>query len=259
MKKTKPDDQFARFIGIVRRLRKECPWDRAQTHKSIRHSLLEEAYEVLDAIDKGDMEELRDELGDLLLHVALHAVMAEERKAFTIHDVFRSLSEKLIRRHPHVFGTTRVRSANEVKANWERLKMNEGRISVLEGVPRKLPALLRARRTQEKASKVGFDWKKKRDVWNKVEEELAEFKAAERKKSRRSMEEEFGDLLFSLVNYSRFINIHPELALALTTQKFTRRFQFVEREVRKRGINLSDAGLPLMDNLWTRGKRKGVR
>ena len=259
MKKNKPDDQFARFIGIVRRLRKECPWDRAQTHKSIRHSLLEEAYEVLDAIDKGKMDELRDELGDLLLHVALHAVMAEERKAFTVHDVFRSLSEKLIRRHPHVFGTTRVRSANEVKANWERLKMNEGRKSVLEGVPRKLPALLKARRTQEKASKVGFDWKKKKDVWNKVEEELAEFKAAERKKSKRSMEEEFGDLLFSLVNYSRFINIHPELALARTTQRFTRRFQFVEREVRKRGIDLSDAGLPLMDNLWTRGKRKGIR
>lgn len=259
MKKTKPDYQFARFISIVRRLRKECPWDRAQTHKSIRHSLLEEAYEVLDAIDKGNMDELRGELGDLLLHVALHAVMAEERKVFTVDDVLSSISEKLIRRHPHVFGTTRVRSANEVKANWERLKMNEGRTSALEGIPRKLPALLKARRTQEKASKVGFDWKKKRDVWNKVEEELGEFKAAERKKSKRSMEEEFGDLLFSLVNYSRFINIHPELALTRTTQKFTRRFQFVEREVRRRGIDLSDAGLQLMDSLWTKGKRKGVR
>jgi len=256
MKKNKPDDQFARFMGIVRRLRKECPWDRAQTHKSIRHSLLEEAYEVLEAIDRGDMDELRDELGDLLLHIALHAVMAEEQKAFTINDVFRSLSEKLIRRHPHVFGSVNVRSAGEVRANWEKLKLKEGRSSVLEGVPRKLPALLKARRLQEKASKVGFDWKKKRDVWTKVEEELAEFRAAEAKKSRYSMEEEFGDVLFSLVNYSRFINIHPELALARTTEKFTRRFQLMERELKKRGIALPDAGLPLMDELWDLGKNK---
>ena len=256
MKKNNPDDQFARFMGIVRRLRKECPWDRAQTHKSIRHSLLEEAYEVLEAIDRGRMDELRDELGDLLLHIALHAVMAEERKAFTINDVFRALTEKLIRRHPHVFGSVNVRSAGEVKANWEKLKLKEDRSSVLEGVPRKLPALLKARRLQEKASKVGFDWKKKRDVWNKVEEELAEFRAAETKKSKHAMEEEFGDVLFSLVNYSRFINIHPELALARTTEKFTHRFQLMERELKKRGIALPDAGLPLMDELWDRGKNK---
>ncbi|MEX2117392.1 MAG: nucleoside triphosphate pyrophosphohydrolase [Bacteroidota bacterium] len=254
MKKAKRDDQFAKLMGIVRRLRKECPWDREQTHQSIRHSLLEEAYEVLEAIDRGNMHELKGELGDLLLHIALHSVMAEERKAFTINDVLRSLSEKLIRRHPHVFGSVSVRSAGEVKANWEKLKLKEGRTSVLEGVPRKLPALLKARRLQEKASKVGFDWKRKKDVWKKVEEELAEFRAAERKRSKRAMVEEFGDVLFSLVNYSRFINIHPELALTRTTQKFIRRFQHLERELNKRGIAIPDAGLPLMDELWTQGK-----
>ncbi len=256
MKKNKHDDQFAKLMGIVRRLRKECPWDREQTHKSIRHSLLEEAYEVLEAIDRGHMGGLKDELGDLLLHIALHAVMAEERNVFTINDVLRSISKKLIHRHPHVFGSASVRSAGEVKANWEKLKLKEGRISVLEGVPRKLPALLKARRLQEKASKVGFDWKKKKDVWKKVEEELAEFRIAERKKSKQGMEEEFGDVLFSLVNYSRFINIHPELALARTTQEFTRRFQLVEQELKKRGIALADAGLPLMDELWNKGKKR---
>lgn len=254
MKRAKTDDQFAKFMGIVRRLRKECPWDRAQTHQSIRHSLLEEAYEVLEAIDRRNLNELKDELGDLLLHIALHSVMAEERNAFTIHDVLGSLSAKLIRRHPHVFGTVRVRSAGDVKANWEKLKLKEGRRSLLEGVPRKLPALLKARRLQEKASKVGFDWKQKKQVWKKVEEELAEFRSAERKNSKRAMEEEFGDVLFSLVNYSRFINVHPELALARTTQKFTKRFQRMERELAKRGVSLPDAGLPLLDRLWNQGK-----
>ncbi|MEX1140368.1 MAG: nucleoside triphosphate pyrophosphohydrolase [Bacteroidota bacterium] len=256
MKRAKTDDQFAKFMGIVRRLRKECPWDREQTHQSIRHSLLEEAYEVLEAIDRKNLSDLKDELGDLLLHIALHSVMAQERKAFTMDDVLRSVSAKLVRRHPHVFGSISVRSSGEVKANWEKLKLKEGRTSVLEGVPRKLPALLKARRLQEKASKVGFDWKRKKDVWKKVEEELAEFRSAERNHSKRAMEEEFGDVLFSLVNYSRFINIHPELALARTTQKFTTRFQRVERELTKRGIALAEAGLPLMDELWNRGKTK---
>ena len=171
-----PKKEFSDFVRIVRRLRHECPWDKEQTHQSIRHSLIEEAYEVVEALDDNNLEELRKELGDLLLHVVMHATMAEQEKEFTLKGVIEGISDKLIRRHPHIFGTRKVMNAQEVKHNWERLKMAEGRASVLEGVPRHLPALQRASRVQERAARVGFDWKQREDVWKKVEEEAGELK-----------------------------------------------------------------------------------
>jgi XTP/dITP diphosphohydrolase len=189
-----------------------------------------------------------------MIHVAMHAVMAEEEKAFTLGDILQAVSEKLIRRHPHVFGSAKAGSAREVKANWERLKMQEGRSSVLDGVPRKLPALLKARRLQEKASKVGFDWNDRNEVWKKVEEEIRELRDAESQDNQSKKEEEFGDLLFSLVNYSRFLEIHPELALSRTSDKFSRRFRKIEKELARRNIKPAEAGLDLMDQLWTEGK-----
>jgi MazG family protein len=247
-------DLFEQYLAIVRRLRKECPWDREQTHQSIRHSLIEEAYEVVESIDDRNMTDLKAELGDLLLHVALHSVMAEEEDAFTIDDVLSHSMEKLIRRHPHVFGEVKVTGAHEVKANWEKIKMKEGRGSLLDGVPKELPALLHASRLQEKASKVGFDWKDKREVWKKVEEEMQEFRAAERTGNKAEMEKELGDLLFALVNYSRFIHINPELALRKTNQKFTKRFQGIERSLRHQGKTVEHATFEEMDLIWNRQK-----
>lgn len=256
MRKKMNDHAFDKFMEIVRRVRKECPWDREQTHQSIRHSLIEETYEVIEAIENRNNEELKKELGDLLLHVALHSVMAEEEKAFSMPDVIDAISEKLVRRHPHVFGTTKVGSAEEVNANWERIKLSEGRDSILDGIPRELPALLRAHRTQEKASKVGFDWKKKDDVWDKVQEELGEFREAESRQDLNHLEEEFGDVLFSLVNYARFLKINPEQALAKTTEKFTRRFRHIEKELRDRGKKPEEVDLEELDALWNAVKAR---
>ncbi|MEX2090102.1 MAG: nucleoside triphosphate pyrophosphohydrolase, partial [Bacteroidota bacterium] len=235
MKERKTDKLFLEYMAVVRRLRKECPWDREQTHQSIRQSLIEEAYEVVEAIDENDLGELKKELGDLLLHVALHAVMAEEKKAFDMDAVLQSSMEKLIRRHPHVFGGIAVENAREVKVNWEKIKMSEGRNSLMEGVPKELPSLLRAHRLQEKASKVGFDWKEKGPVWEKVREEIDELQQAEHNGRVDETEEEFGDLLFALVNYSRFLNINPENALRRSTEKFIRRFRALEQELVGRG------------------------
>jgi tetrapyrrole methylase family protein / MazG family protein len=246
---------FSEYVAVVRRLRKECPWDREQTHQSIRHSLIEEAYEVVESIDQKDMHELKLELGDLLLHVVLHSVMAEEEAAFTLDDVLAESSAKMIRRHPHVFGDAKADSSREVLINWEKGKLNEGRTSLMEGVPKKMPSLLRAHRLQEKASKVGFDWKRKSDVWKKVQEEIAELKSAEKKSSYDHTEEEFGDLLFALVNYARFLKVNPESALGKSTKKFSKRFQRVEEEMRKRGKQLEHATLKEMDAIWNEGKK----
>ncbi len=248
-------DLFQQYMTIVRRLRKECPWDREQTHRSIRHSLIEEAYEVVESIDEDNVQELKAELGDLLLHVALHSVMAEEEKAFTIEEVVQTSMEKLIRRHPHVFGDTKVNSAHEVKTNWEKIKMAEGRESLMQGVPKELPALLRAYRLQEKASKVGFDWKRKSHVWKKVEEEVRELQRAERKKAQADTEAELGDLLFALVNYARFLHVNPELALRKATEKFTKRFRGIEQALQRRGKRIEHSTLEEMDNLWDEHKR----
>jgi XTP/dITP diphosphohydrolase len=251
----KPKEPIEKFIKIVRRLRKDCPWDREQTHKSIRHSLIEETYEVIEAIDQNNADELKKELGDLLLHIVLHSVMAEEEKSFTLNDVIDSISEKMIRRHPHVFGNTMVKDSHDVKRNWEHIKMSEGRKSVIDGVPKEMPALLRALRIQEKASKVGFDWKRKRDVWKKVDEEIGELAAAERSKNHTHIEEEYGDLLFSLVNYSRFIGVNPEFALKGSIDKFSKRFYHIEKELRRRGKRIGAVSMKEMDEIWDAKKK----
>jgi len=250
MKKKKECDSFNKFIKIVKRLRKECPWDRKQTHKSIRCSLIEETYEVIEAINLENHTELKQELGDILLHIVLHAVIAEEEQAFTLNDVIESISEKMTRRHPHVFGNTRVKNAQDVKRNWEHIKLKEGRISVIDGVPTEMPALLRAFRIQEKASKVGFDWKRKSDVWKKVVEEINELTGAELSKKQKRIKEEFGDVLFALVNYSRFIGINPEFALNASTNKFSERFYHIEKELQRRGKRIQSVSMKEMDEIW---------
>ena len=254
-----PRKDFAVFVRVVRRLRRDCPWDRKQTHKSLRHSLIEETYEVIEALDAGDTDELANELGDLLLHVVLQATIAEQAGEFSLRDIMTRETAKLVRRHPHVFGTTTARSANEVKQNWERLKMKEGRTSVLEGVPRSMPALIRALRVQQRAARVGFDWENEDQVWKKVREELEEVREALKGGKQIRREEEFGDLLFALVNYARFLRINPENALRGTIDTFTRRFQYIERELAKRGKTAHESTLEEMDALWEKAKEKKRR
>ena len=253
-----PREGFSDFVLIVRRLRRECPWDREQTHQSIRHSLIEEAYEVVEALDENNLPELKTELGDLLLHVVMHATMAEQANEFTLSEVIDSIKDKLIRRHPHVFGTRKALDAREVRQNWEKLKMAEGRQSVLEGVPKHLPALQRAMRVQERAARVGFDWKKRADVWKKVEEEAGELRRVLRTGNKKRREEEFGDFLFALVNYARFVDVNPENALRSTIEKFDRRFRFVESELKKEGKDIHASSLEEMDVHWNKAKRKGI-
>jgi MazG family protein len=245
---------FAQFIDITKRLRKECPWDREQTHASIRHSLIEEAYEVVEAIDHHKLDDVRKELGDILLHVVFHANIAEEANEFTLDDIIDAISSKLIFRHPHIFGNSKVDGANEVKQRWEKLKFLEGRSSMMEGVPKELPALLRAHRLQDKASKVGFDWQKKEDAWKKVNEEVQELHNAIDTGSPDDIEGEFGDLLFALVNYSRFIDVNPENALRRTIDKFIRRFQYIERRLVEMGKDIHNSNLDEMDTLWNESK-----
>ncbi len=251
------DAPFERLIGIVERLRKECPWDREQTHASIKHNLIEEAFEVAEAIDALDMEELQFELGDLLLHVVFHSVLAKESRSFSIDDVIEGISEKLIRRHPHVFGTAEIDSRDEVLANWEKIKLAEGRSSMIEGLPASLPALMRAYRLQEKASRTGFDWKDKEQCWKKVNEEIEEFHDAVRHgDSREKCEEELGDVFFSLVNYARLAGLHPEDALQRTNKKFTARFKAIEEELRRQGKDIHSATLEEMDAIWEETKKR---
>jgi MazG family protein len=251
-----PSASFAGFVRVVRRLRKECPWDRKQTHLSLRQALIEEAYETVEGIDRGDWDELRGELGDLLLHIVLHARIAEEKGEFTLRDVIEGITAKMIRRHPHVFGTVRARNADEVKRNWERIKMAEGRVSLLEGIPKQMPALQRAHRMQSRAAKVGFDWEKPEQVWEKVREELEELRRTLHGGARRKREEEFGDLLFALVNYARFLRIDPETALRQSNLKFAARFRYIEQALAKLGRHPHDATLAEMDALWNEAKRK---
>ncbi len=247
-------EKFTDFVTITKRLRKECPWDKEQTHASIRHSLIEEAYEVVETIDHGQWDELRKELGDLLLHVVFHANIAEERKEFTLDQVIDGIKEKMIFRHPHIFGSTTVKDAAEVKQNWEKLKLKEGRESLMDGVPKHLPALLRAHRLQEKASKVGFDWKHRDDAWKKVEEETKELHEAIGQNSAEHIESELGDLLFAIVNYSRFIQTNPENALRRTIEKFTSRFRFIEKRLKETGKDIHSSSLEEMDALWEESK-----
>ncbi|HWF44825.1 MAG TPA: nucleoside triphosphate pyrophosphohydrolase [Candidatus Kapabacteria bacterium] len=262
---TQPQDSemleaLAGFIQILRRLRTECPWDRQQTHESLRPMLIEEAYETVEAIDHavdtGDYTELKKELGDLLLHILFHSELAREEGHFTFQEVIQTESEKLIYRHPHVFGDVKVEDAEHVSRNWEQLKRREkGRNSVLDGVPASLPALQRAGRIQERASKVGFDWTDSKSVWKKVREEIEEFEA-ELGKIEHRKEEEFGDLLFSLVNLARHEGLDPEQALRAATQKFERRFRRVEAEVEATNRPMQSFSLEELDAIWDRIKKE---
>lgn len=247
--------KFNEFVDIVKRLRKECPWDKEQTSDSIKGATLEEAYEVVQSIDENDFDELKKELGDLLLHVVFHTIIAEEQGHFSIDDVIKSIHAKMIRRHPHIFGDVEVNNAKDVKRNWETIKLSEGRISVLDGLPLAMPALLRAHRMQEKAAKVGFDWKNKIDVWAKVDEEIAELNEAEESGSIEKTEEEMGDLLFALTNYARFINVNPEDALRKSSIKFEKRFRYIEETLTAQGSHITESNLEEMDLIWNESKK----
>ncbi|HOJ03225.1 MAG TPA: nucleoside triphosphate pyrophosphohydrolase [Bacteroidota bacterium] len=249
------DYTFDYLLEVMRRLRRDCPWDREQTNDSIKGHTIEEAYEVVEAIDHRNDKDLASELGDLLLHVVFHAQIAADEGRFTIDDVLRAIIDKLVRRHPHIFGEVQVNGTADVLRNWEQIKMDEGRESVIDGVPRSLPALLKAWRMQDKASKIGFDWERREDVWNKVREEIAELEHATADADADAIESEVGDVLFSIVNYCRFIKVNPEDALRRTIQKFDRRFRHVERRLREQGRAPSDATLEEMDRYWDEAKQ----
>jgi XTP/dITP diphosphohydrolase len=244
-------EAFERLLTIMDELREKCPWDMKQTLESLRHLSIEEVYELGDAILDGDMDEVKKELGDVFLHLVFYSRIASETEAFDIADVLNSICEKLISRHPHIYGDTVVKDEAEVLSNWEKLKLKEGKKSVLEGVPRSLPAMVKAQRIQDKAKGVGFDWDNADQVWEKVLEELNEFKEA---KTKEDQEEEFGDLLFSLINYARFKGIHPEDALEKTNKKFIYRFQYLETESAKDGKQMGEMTLNEMDEYWNRAK-----
>ncbi len=246
-------DAFERLLNIMDELRAQCPWDKKQTLESLRHLTIEEVYELGDAIIKGNLEELKMEIGDILLYMVFYAKIASEQEAFDIADSLNGICEKLISRHPHIYGDVKVANEDEVKANWEKLKLKEGKKSVLEGVPQALPALVKASRIQDKARGVGFDWEHAHQVWEKVREEMEEFKA-EADAGSDKMEEEFGDVLFSLINYARFKGINPEDALEKTNRKFIKRFQYLETESARDGKTLGEMTLAEMDVYWNRAK-----
>ena len=250
------ETKFEELVDIVKQLRKECPWDREQTNDSIKAATIEEAYEVVESIDNKNYTELKNELGDLLFHIVFHSVMAEEINEFRLAEVIESIKGKLIRRHPHVFGEVVVDGSEQVKKNWETIKLGEGRDSVLEGVPENLPSLQRAHRLQEKAAKVGFDWEKKEDVWKKVIEEIEEMHQSEKEESKEELENEIGDVFFALVNYARFLNINPEYALRKTNKKFVRRFNYIEKKILETGRKISESNLQEMDKYWEESKSK---
>ncbi len=249
-------DQFMNFVEIVKILRKKCPWDSQQTNESIAQLLIEETYELIEAIENGDDEEFAKELGDVFLHVVMHSVMAEERGAFNLNDVLKKIQKKLINRHPHVFSDVQVSGSDEVMRNWEKIKMKEqNQESVLDGVPKAMPALLRAERIQFKASRVGFDWENKEGVWDKVEEEIAELRSELTDGNSENAKEEFGDVIFALVNAARFENIIAEESLQKTNDRFTKRFKYIEKKVKEAGKDLKNMTLAEMDSLWEEAKK----
>lgn len=235
------------------KLRAECPWDKKQTMESLRHLSIEEVYELGDAILDGDMNEIKMEIGDVLLHMVFYSKIASESGSFDVADSLNGICDKLISRHPHIYGDVIVKDEEEVKSNWEKLKLKEGKKSVLEGVPKSLPALVKAQRIQEKARGVGFDWEKAHEVWDKVLEELDEFKY-EADRDTNKMADEFGDVMFALINYARFKGINPEEALERTNKKFIKRFQYLETESEKDGKKMGDMTLDEMDVYWNRAK-----
>jgi XTP/dITP diphosphohydrolase len=250
-----PSRSFEDLVELISILRRECPWDRKQTHESIKDNLIEEAYEAIEAIDNQDFDEFKKELGDLLLHVVFHTNMADETAEFNIGDVIYTLMDKLIRRHPHVFGDQVVDGEEQVAENWENIKLKEGKKSTLDGLPIHLPALIRAQRMQEKAANVGFDWPEWRQAWDKVEEELSEFKKTLENLSKEDQADEFGDLLFSLVNVARYFELTAEDSLRLTNKKFEDRFRYVEQKLKDEGKSLKESTLDEMDKHWEDSKQ----
>jgi len=246
---------FKRLLDIMDELREKCPWDQKQTIQSLRNLTIEETYELADAISSNNMQELKDEIGDLFLHMVFYCKIAEENESFTVSDALNAVCDKLIHRHPHIYGDVKVKNEDEVKKNWEKLKLKEGKKSVLEGVPSSLPALVKATRIQEKAKGIGFEWETAKDVWKKVKEEIEEFER-ELSNNTAQTEEEFGDLLFSLVNYARFIELSPESALSKTNQKFIKRFQLMEELITQEKLAIDDLSLEEMDKYWDIAKNR---
>ncbi|MGB9807368.1 MAG: nucleoside triphosphate pyrophosphohydrolase [Thermosulfidibacteraceae bacterium] len=251
---------FDRLVWIMKELRAKCPWDRVQTWDSLKPYIIEEAYEVVSAIEERNVQKLKEELGDLLLQVVFQSEIASESKEFDIYGVIEFLCEKLIRRHPHVFGDLNVEDKEEVLENWEKIKSSEkkSRESLLDGVPDSLPALLSAYRLQEKASRVGFDWGDITSVWKKVEEELGELKEAVEKGSRDNIEAELGDLLFAIANLARFLDVDPESALRMCNRRFKERFKYIEESLREKGLKWGDVNLEYLDKLWEEAKERGL-
>ena len=249
---------FNRLLTIMDQLRENCPWDKKQTMESLRHLTIEETYELSNAIIEGDLKEVEKELGDLMLHITFYAKLGSEKHAFNMETVLNGICDKLIRRHPHIYGNTKAEDDDTIKKNWEKIKLKEKENkSVLGGVPQSLPAMIKAMRIQEKASGIGFDWEKKSQIWSKIEEEIKEFKAELNVKTENSKRknEEFGDLLFSLINYARFQGINPEDALERTNKKFIKRFQYLETKSRKKGKLLTEMSLSEMNVYWEKAKK----
>jgi len=259
-------DSFLRLVSIMDELREKCPWDKKQTVQTLRHMTIEETYELADAITDEDWKGIKEELGDLLLHIVFYSKIGIEQNKFTLEEVINGISEKLIARHPHIYGDTKVNNEEDVKRNWEKLKLKEGKKSILSGVPKSLPATVKAMRLQEKAKQTGFEWENKEQVWEKVEEEIGELKSAinswqstsdeDLSIQHKKVEEEFGDVIFSLINYARFLRVDAENALEVTNKKFTRRFIQMEEEATQSGKNLADMTLPEMDSIWNNIKKR---
>ena len=257
---------FLRLISIMDDLREKCPWDKKQTIQTLRHMTIEETYELADAITEEDWDGLREELGDLLLHIVFYSKIGAEQNKFTLEEVINGISEKLIARHPHIYSDVKVNDEEDVKRNWEKLKLKEGKKSILSGVPKSLPATVKAMRLQEKAKQVGFEWENKEQVWEKVEEEMRELNSAiggwqsadhdDSATQHKKVEEEFGDLIFSLINYARFLRVDAENALEITNKKFIRRFTQMEEEATKSGKDLADMTLIEMDSIWNSIKKR---
>jgi len=255
--KSKVADEFVRLVTIMDELREKCPWDRKQTVQSLRQMTIEETYELADAITDEDWKGIKEELGDLLLHIVFYAKIGDEQGRFTLEQVINGISEKLIARHPHIYGDVKVENDEDVKKNWEKLKLKEGKKSVLGGVPRSLPATVKAMRLQEKARQVGFEWENKDQVWEKVDEEMGELKEAVSIGKQEKIEEEFGDLVFSLINYARFLRVDAENALERTNKKFIHRFTQMEQQVMSSGKDLEKMTLEEMDAIWNSIKQQG--
>ncbi len=248
-------DAFNRLLDIMDDLREKCPWDKKQTLQTLRHLTIEETYELGDAILDNNLEEVKKELGDLLLHIVFYAKIGSESKSFDMADVANDICDKLIHRHPHIYGDVVVENEEEVKQNWEKIKLKEGKQSVLEGVPKSLPALVKASRIQDKVKGVGFDWEEPHQVWEKVQEELQELHHEVKTNDQDKIEAEFGDVLFSMINYARFLKVNPEDALERTNKKFIKRFMYLEQKAKDLGKNLSEMTLAEMDVFWEEAKK----